>query len=121
MISRFPEDTPTTTPPASSPASAAAGPAKNPATKNSSTPSEPGSPDSPLHPPATAPLDQVILAHVGLPWLVTAIYNPHVRAWAYATLQACPMQDGTFDTYFETDNEKTIIGWLPLPSIHQKK
>ena len=70
------------------------------------------------NPPESAPKDgNLILADVGMPWPVVAVWNSHDEKWVYSNLQACEMANNTLDTYFENEQEKTIKGWLPLPEL----
>lgn len=72
--------------------------------------------------PETATRDgNPIIANVGYPWPVVAVWNEHDGKWVYASLQACPMDDNTLDTYFENEQESTIKGWLPLPELPASK
>lgn len=71
--------------------------------------------------PESAPKDAQILADVGYPWPVVAVWNSHDDKWVYPNLQACPMDNNTLDTYFENEQESTIKGWLPLPELPNKK
>ena len=68
--------------------------------------------------PKTAPKDgTLILADVGFPWPVAAVWNSHDDKWVYATLQACEMANNTLDVYFENEQESEIRGWLPMPKL----
>lgn len=72
--------------------------------------------------PESAPKDGTqILADVGLPWAVVAVWCSHDEKWVYPNLQACDMANGTTDTYFENEQESTIKGWLPLPELPASK
>lgn len=76
-----------------------------------------------LNAPKTAPKDMNIFLGLfeGYPYLVSTSWNPHEKAWVYAT-QNCNMMHGEYtDPYFETEYEKenTLIGWLPMPEFEQ--
>jgi hypothetical protein len=71
--------------------------------------------------PESAPKDgTLILADVGLPWAVVAVWNTCIGKWSYANLQACEMANNTLDTYFENETDTTIKGWLPMPQLPNK-
>ena len=57
------------------------------------------------------------LADVGLPWPVVAAWNGCDDEFVYANLQ-CGMVGGEYnDTYFETEREKSIKRWAPMPEF----
>jgi len=68
--------------------------------------------------PETAPKDKLILADFGYPWPFSAIWNSHDEKWTLATLQCCPMEGNTIDSYFENEqeDEKALKGWMPMPA-----
>lgn len=70
--------------------------------------------------PASAPLDgTMIIGDFGYPWPIPAIFDPHYERWSYVTVQACPMTDGTYNHYLETDTESkdSLLRWLPMPVL----
>lgn len=76
---------------------------------------------SPLwHPPETAPKDgNPFLGDFGYPWPLPALWDEHGEAWTYATVQACPMTDGTINSYFENESEPfaALKRWRPMPPL----
>ena len=77
-----------------------------------------------LNPPETAPKDgTVILGDFGWPWMLTACWNNHDEKWAVSMIQACLMENGKVDTYFEADQEehKSLKGWLPMPEVGRRR
>ncbi len=71
-------------------------------------------------PGATAPRDgTMILADVGFPWSVPAVFDPYDEQWIYATLQASPMENGVNNFWLETDTEKKdgVKRWMPMPAL----
>jgi len=70
-------------------------------------------------PPQTAPKNQLILANTGYPWPVLARWCDASGKWATACLTACEMATGKADVWFETEyeDEKALIGWMPLPAF----
>jgi hypothetical protein len=77
-----------------------------------------------LQPPHTAPKDgTIILGEFGWPWMLTAAWNNHDEKWAVCIIQACSMENGKVDTYWETDQEEhgALKGWLPMPEVERKQ
>lgn len=77
-----------------------------------------------LQPPHTAPKDgTIILGDFGWPWMLTACWNNHDEKWAVSMIQACLMEGGKVDTYWETDQEdhSALKGWLPMPEPERKR
>lgn len=73
-----------------------------------------------MNPPDTAPRDgTMILASIGWPWLVPAIWNSHDKEWVCACHQMQPMDGDDDDWWFENEREKDkdLNGWLPIPGI----
>lgn len=67
--------------------------------------------------PETAPkTGDMILADAGYPWPVLACWNKYEQEWVYASF-AMNYVDGTEDPYFETESEKTIKKWCPIPDL----
>lgn len=65
------------------------------------------------NPPETAPKDRMILLDVGIPWPVIGQWSDYENQWAWASVQA-----NDDDIWFETDLEKVVKGWLPLPEVN---
>ncbi len=57
------------------------------------------------------------LADVGLPWPVVAAWNGTDECYVYANVQ-CGMYHAIYnDTYFESEQEKTVTRWMPMPNL----
>ena len=77
-------------------------------------------------PPETAPKDATIIANVGLPFAVVAMWNGASEKWVYANIQA-GMYHGEWndyyfewhDFYFENEYEDELLGWMPMPEVMQ--
>lgn len=68
--------------------------------------------------PETAPRDgTVVLGDFGYPWPIMTMWDGYDEKWAVATVQACPMEGGRTNAYFETDTEDApaLRQWHPLP------
>ena len=72
-------------------------------------------PKQQLNPMETAPKDKAILLDVGLPWLVSGVWNNADETWVYANVQVGMYEGDLYDTYFENEYEKEPLGWLPIP------
>ena len=73
-----------------------------------------------LKDPSEAPRDGTpILAMIGWPWLVPAMWCQASDKWVVAERQCCEMQDGTNDEYFENawESHESLTGWIPMPEI----
>ena len=71
-------------------------------------------------PAKTAPRDGTpILADMGYPWPLFAVFDPHDEHWVYATVQACPMEGGKHNFYLEMETDKPgeLKRWMPLPKL----
>jgi len=69
--------------------------------------------------PETAPRDRIILADLGYAWALYAIWNSYDNKWVAAMLEACPMEGGTRDAYFESEQfeDKDLLGWMEVPGF----
>lgn len=76
------------------------------------------------NPPSTAPRDGItmILADIGWPWAVPAVWNAYDKNWAYVTIQISPMVGGPDDTYLEAEwaDDKELRQWAAIPKITRK-
>ena len=69
----------------------------------------------------TAPRDgRTILADVGMPWPVAAVWSTTQQEWAVAELQWSVYQ-GEADPGWVTEYEPTLRGWLPMPDVYMAK
>jgi len=67
--------------------------------------------------PSTAPKDgTLILAAVGWPWLVPAMWCEYGQDWVIASRQVDYLH-GSSVCHFENETEPEIFGWLPMPKI----
>ena len=67
--------------------------------------------------PATAPKDgTLILAAVGWPWLVPAMWCEYAQEWVIASRQVDYLH-GSSVCHFENETEPEIFGWLPIPKM----
>lgn len=74
----------------------------------------------PLLNPADAPKDGTkILAAVGWPWLVPAVWDDDGERWAIVNIDAEVMEWGTISRSWENDSEPQVnlAGWLPWPEM----
>jgi hypothetical protein len=70
--------------------------------------------------PNEAPKDgTLILAMIGWPWLVPAMWCESSDKWVVAESQMVGMEDGTHDRYFENawESHESLTGWIPLPDV----
>jgi len=70
--------------------------------------------------PEDAPRDgTMILASIGWPWLVPAVWNPYDGEWVVCHMQAQDMANGLDDRWLEMEREKalSLTGWLPVPPL----
>lgn len=66
---------------------------------------------------AEAPKDgTVILAAVGWPWLVPAMWCEYAQEWVIAQHQVDYLH-GSSCCHFESETEQKIIGWIPIPKL----
>ena len=78
-------------------------------------------PCSGLRDPETAPRDgSRILAHVGWPYLVPAVWCDWSERWSVVTHE-CSLKGEMWERWWETDTEQPddLKGWLPWPAIPQ--
>lgn len=78
------------------------------------------SPSSHLRDPFDAPKDgTMILASVGWPWLVPAVWDEDSNEWAIVTVVSVPLKTGASHRYWENDLERprSLLGWLPWPNL----
>jgi len=67
--------------------------------------------------PKDAPKDgTLILAAVGWPWLVPAMWCEYAEDWVIASPQVDYLH-GSSVRHFENDTEPKIAGWLPIPPL----
>lgn len=61
----------------------------------------------------------MILAAIGWPWLVPAIWNSYDQEWVVAHMQASTMPNGLDDRWLEVAREKPmcLTGWVPIPEM----
>jgi hypothetical protein len=47
------------------------------------------------------------------------VWNAYDEDWICCIPQACPMESGVMNCYFENESEpvEALIGWLPLPGL----
>jgi len=70
--------------------------------------------------PDEAPRDGTpILAMIGWPWLVPAMWCKSSDKWVVAERQCCEMEDGINDNYFENawESHDALTGWIPIPDV----
>lgn len=75
-------------------------------------------------PAETAPRDGTpILADMGYPWPLFALFDPYDKQWVYTTVQSCTMENGEDNCYLETDTEEpdALLRWMPLPKLPKIK
>ncbi len=80
----------------------------------------PGATCSQLRSPDDAPRDgTIILAAVGWPWFVPAVWDEDSNEWAVCTVESCPLKTGAINRYWENDSERprNLLGWLPWPEL----
>lgn len=70
-----------------------------------------------MQPPETAPkTGEPILAQIGTPHMVVAMWNAHESKWVVAAPHI-NMVDGKYtDPYFENEYVNEITGWMIIPS-----
>ncbi|MGQ7957662.1 hypothetical protein ACUTAF_08095 [Pseudomonas sp. SP16.1] len=66
--------------------------------------------------PEVAPKDRLILADIGLPWPVVALWSEYAEKWALADLEWSQCE-GRADPGFVTEYEVTLRGWMELPEV----
>ena len=75
---------------------------------------------SQLRNPDDAPRDgTMILAALGWPWLVPAVWDEDANEWAVCAVHACQLKTGAINRYWENDSERPryLQGWLPWPEL----
>ena len=71
-------------------------------------------------PAETAPKDgNPVIADIGLPFAVLAVWNEHEQQWCYASLQVNLIDDEWSDPYFESEWNPTLRAWRSMPEVQE--
>ena len=75
--------------------------------------------DNKWQPMDTAPVDDLLILDVGLPYVVVGAWNEHEQQWVYSELEINRV-DGNFnDPYFGNVyiSNADVKGWMKLPEV----